>query len=92
MYNMQAYSIKITGRVQGVHFRQSTKAVADQLGVKGFIKNELDGTVYIEAEADEWIMENFIEWCNEGPDRAVVESVELVEIEVQKFENFLIKK
>lgn len=89
---MQAFSINITGRVQGVHFRQSTKAVADQLGVKGFIRNESDGSVYIEAEADEWIMENFIDWCNEGPDRAIVESVVLNEIEHKKFENFIIKK
>jgi acylphosphatase len=89
---MQALSIKVIGRVQGVHFRQSTKAVADQLGVKGFIRNEADGSVYMEAEADDWIMENFLEWCNEGPDRAIVEALEKKEIEVQKFENFVIKK
>lgn len=89
---MQAYSITITGTVQGVHFRHSTKAVADQLGVKGFIRNEEDGSVYIEAEADEWIMENFLEWCEEGPDRAVVESVNKKVIEEQHFENFIIKK
>ncbi len=89
---MQAYSITITGRVQGVHFRQSTKAVADQLGVKGYIKNEPDGSVYVEAEAEDWIMENFLEWCAEGPDRAIVESINKKEIELQHYKNFIIKK
>jgi acylphosphatase len=47
---MKHINIKITGKVQGVFFRASTKAVADQIGVKGFVKNEKDGSVYVEAE------------------------------------------
>lgn len=89
---MQHLNIKVYGKVQGVYFRHGTKAVADQLGVKGFIRNEEDGSVYIEAEAEEWIIENFLDWCNEGPDRSEVESVEKTESDLQGFTNFLIKK
>jgi acylphosphatase len=49
---MKHWNIKVTGKVQGVFFRASTKAVADQLGVKGFVKNLSDGSVYIEAAGD----------------------------------------
>jgi acylphosphatase len=89
---MQHINIIIRGKVQGVFFRHGTKAVADQLGVRGFVRNEEDGTVYIEAEADEWILDNFLDWCNEGPDRAEVEAVEKMEAEWQGFNNFIIKK
>lgn len=89
---MQKFNITISGTVQGVFFRQSTKAVADQLGVRGWIRNMEDGTVYIEAEADEFILKSFLEWCNEGPDRAVVSSVNHVESIPEGFQNFIIKK
>ena len=89
---MQHINIIIRGKVQGVFFRHGTKAVADQLGVRGFVRNEEDGSVYIEAEADEWILDNFLDWCNEGPDRAEVETVEKMEAELQGFNNFIIKK
>ena len=89
---MRHIIIIIRGKVQGVFFRHGTKAVADQLGVRGFVRNEEDGTVYIEAEADEWILDNFLDWCNEGPDRAEVETVEKMEAELQGFNNFIIKK
>jgi acylphosphatase len=56
---MKHWNIKVTGKVQGVFFRASTKAVADQLGVKGFVKNLSDGSVYIEAEGDEFALEYF---------------------------------
>ncbi|WP_390404861.1 acylphosphatase [Lacticaseibacillus jixiensis] len=45
-----AKSIRVTGRVQGVGFRWMTKRVADQLKIRGFVQNRLDGSVYIEAK------------------------------------------
>ena len=53
-------NIIVKGKVQAVFFRQGTKAVADQLGVTGWVRNEKDGTVSIEAEATEMMMKNFI--------------------------------
>jgi acylphosphatase len=85
-------NITLEGRVQGVGFRETTKYVADQAGIKGFVRNELDGTVYIEAEAEQWELDSFIDWCNEGPDRAVIESCKVTNGEFQDFKNFVILK
>jgi acylphosphatase len=69
---MKSLSIRIGGRVQGVFFRASTKEKADLLGVRGVVRNEPDGRVYIEAEADAEILDDFVEWCRRGPSRAQV--------------------
>ncbi len=82
------FNIKVTGKVQGVFYRDSTKAVADQLGIKGFIRNESDGSVYLEAEGDALAMADFMDWCHEGPDRARVEQVESTEAEMKNYRNF----
>jgi acylphosphatase len=90
---MKHLNITVYGKVQGVFFRASSKAVADQLGVKGFVKNQPDGSVYIEAEGDDFSMESFLEWCNEGPEKAAVEKVETTSGEVKNYRNFeVIKK
>ena len=89
---MKHINIKITGKVQGVFFRVSTKAVADQMGVKGLIKNEKDGTVYVEAEADAATLELFIDWCKEGPDKAKVENVTIEDGEPKNYRNFEVVK
>lgn len=89
---IKSLKITITGRVQGVFFRASTKAVADQLGVKGIIKNQKDGTVYVEAEAEELFMNEFIDWCKYGPDDARVDDVIIKESELKNYRNFEILK
>lgn len=85
-------NIKITGKVQGVTFRETTKYVADQSGIKGFIRNEPDGSVYLEAEGEQWELDSFLEWCNDGPDRAKVESCTREEAELKNFMDFVILK
>ncbi|WP_199138477.1 acylphosphatase [Pedobacter sp. ASV12] len=90
---MKHINIKVTGKVQGVFFRASTKAVADQMGVKGWVKNQKDGSVYIEAEASETILGLFLDWCKEGPEKSVVENVEVADGEIKNYRNFeVIKK
>ena len=89
---MKHINIKVVGKVQGVFFRASTKAVADQMGVKGKVKNEKDGSVFIEAEASEAILEMFVEWCNEGPEKSNVESVEVTEAPLENYTNFVVVK
>lgn len=85
-------NIKLTGKVQGVTFRETTKYVADQSGIRGFVRNEKDGSVYIEAEAEQWELDSFIEWCNEGPDRAKVEHCEVATGELKNFTDFVVLK
>lgn len=89
---MKSVQIRISGRVQGVFFRASAKEIADQFGIKGFVRNESNGCVYIEAEADEVLIDRFVEWCHHGPARARVASVEIVEGEVKKFKGFEIQR
>lgn len=85
-------NIVLEGRVQGVGFRETTKYVADQSGIKGFVRNEPDGTVYIEAEGEQWELDSFIDWCNEGPDRAKVETCSVAPGELMHFKDFVILK
>ncbi|HVW94641.1 MAG TPA: acylphosphatase [Mucilaginibacter sp.] len=84
--------ITVKGKVQGVFFRASTKAVADQLGVKGFVKNDPNGDVVIEAEGDKVAIGMFLDWCNEGPEHAEVTSVETNEGELKNYRNFDVVK
>ena len=69
---MKSLSIRIGGKVQGVFFRASAKRMADQLGVSGIVRNEPDGSVYIEAEAKAEILDQFVDWCRRGPSGAQV--------------------
>ena len=59
-----------------VLFRDSAKRKAKKLGLRGFVKNEPDGAVYIEAEGDEKNLNEFLEWCKKGPILAKVEKVD----------------
>ena len=65
----------ISGRVQGVFYRMETKKAADQLGVFGWVRNQLDGTVEAVFEADRDRVEAIIDWCREGPPHANVTDV-----------------
>lgn len=69
--------IRVFGQVQGVFFRVTAKARADELSVTGFAKNEEDGSVTIAAEGTETQLLIFIDWCKKGPPLAIVEKVVL---------------
>jgi len=77
--------------VQGVGFRFYTQKTALELGVCGFVKNQRDGSVYIEAEADAEIIELFINWVEKGPEWARVDDIHLQEIPEQGHEGFKIR-
>lgn len=84
------YNIKVYGRVQGVFFRASSKTKADEMGIRGFVRNERDETVYIEAEGEEENLKKFIDWCGQGPKYAIVERRETNEAEVKDFKTFMV--
>lgn len=81
-------NIKIFGLVQGVFFRVSAKEQADKLNLKGFARNESDGTVYIEAEGEKENLDKFIEWCKIGPTLANVEKIEVTKGDLKNFTGF----
>ena len=84
------FNIKVYGRVQGVFFRASTKTQAEAMGINGFVRNEKDETVYIEAEGEEDDLKKFTEWCSHGPKYAIVEQCDVEEAEIRNFTNFII--
>jgi acylphosphatase len=69
---MKRMLIRVSGKVQGVFFRASTKDEADRLGIAGLVRNEPDGSVFIDAEGSPESLALFAEWCREGPPRAHV--------------------
>lgn len=88
---MKHYSIQVFGKVQGVFFRASSQDKAEELGITGWVKNEADGSVRIEAEGPEDKLQSFISWCRKGPAKASVEKVEYADGELQGYEQFEVK-
>jgi acylphosphatase len=67
--------VVVTGRVQGVWFRDSCREEARALGVRGFVRNRSDGAVEAEFEGPEAAVERMVAWCHDGPPRARVDAV-----------------
>ncbi|HRH94039.1 MAG TPA: acylphosphatase [Candidatus Peribacteria bacterium] len=88
----RSVSIHITGTVQGVFFRHNTQMRADELGVKGFVRNEPDGSVFIAAEGEASHVKLFIEWCKRGPEAAVVEGVEVRDADFAGYSSFDVRR
>lgn len=68
--------LKITGKVQGVFYRESMRREAIQRGVKGWVRNNSNGAVEAFVQGDEGAVRSLIEWCRQGPPRAEVTQVE----------------
>ncbi|HEY4652436.1 MAG TPA: acylphosphatase [Pontibacter sp.] len=87
--NYKRVSMRVYGKVQGVFFRASTQEKARQLGLKGFVQNEPDGTVYLEAEGKPETIAELKAWAHHGPEHARVEKVEVQELaSLAGFEDF----
>jgi len=69
--------ILVSGRVQGVFFRENTQRKAKKLGINGWIKNLSDGKVEAVFEGDKKSVGKIIEWVKNGPILARVESIDI---------------
>ena len=67
--------LEITGRVQGVGFRESMRAVAGALDINGWVRNMQDGSVEATAQGNEFAVEQLVAWCHNGPPGANVKYV-----------------
>ena len=67
--------VHVTGLVQGVFYRDSTRRRARDLGLSGWVRNALDGSVWLEAQGPETHVEQLVQWCREGPVAARVDDV-----------------
>ncbi|MGD0644593.1 MAG: acylphosphatase [Candidatus Bathyarchaeia archaeon] len=81
--------IFITGNVQGIFFRQKTKEQAEWFGVKGWVRNLLDGRVEAVFEGEEDSVKALVDFCRKGPKGALVTGFTLNwEMFKGEFENF----
>ncbi len=84
--------IFVTGRVQGVFFRQSTKVMAIKNNAKGWVRNLDDGRVEIVAQGETHDIDNLAHWCKTGPANSRVDEFELSEENVSdEFETFEVR-
>ena len=88
---MRTIKIRVYGRVQGVFFRANVKKFCDGAGLKGYVKNEEDGSVEIVAYGDDKTLGELKEWIKKSPGMSRVDKVEVEEGE-GKFRGFGIKR
>ncbi len=82
--------IKVYGKVQNVGFRFYTQKTAAMFGIAGFVRNQRDGSVYIEAEGEKEALEAFTGWCRQGPQWARVDRLETQDVPLAGHEGFRI--
>jgi len=84
--------VLISGCVQGVWFRASTKQKAEQLGLKGWVRNADNGCVEAVFQGNDKQVSEMINWCNQGPPLAKVEKVDVTKKQsIDIFKDFSIK-
>ncbi|MFN2166265.1 MAG: acylphosphatase [Anaerolineae bacterium] len=74
MSDLRAH-VFVSGRVQGVFFRDSTQRHANARGVRGWVRNLPDGRVEAVFEGDEQAVRHMVSWCKQGPPNAYVTDV-----------------
>tara|TARA_B110000444_G_scaffold43713_1_gene39692 strand:- start:190 stop:465 length:276 start_codon:yes stop_codon:yes gene_type:complete len=83
-------SLLITGKVQGVGYRYSVKLKAESMAIRGYVRNQLDGSVFVTVQGENTAVENFVKWCYEGPSAALVRGVEKIPGTIEDFSEFKI--
>jgi acylphosphatase len=69
--------VLVSGRVQGVFFRQSTLVEAQNLGVNGWVRNLMDGRVEAVFEGEEHAVKMLVNYCRQGPPAARVNNLDV---------------
>ncbi|MBK7345284.1 MAG: acylphosphatase [Saprospiraceae bacterium] len=82
--------IRITGKVQGVWFRQCTREKAIDLNLQGWVRNDDDGSVIIVAAGKRDQLNQFVEWVHQGSPQSRVDDVLITEEPASAFEGFVI--
>lgn len=89
---MKAVHVYVSGKVQGVFYRASTKNKANELGLNGWVKNRKDGRVEAFFEGEEEKVQQMISWCWQGSSAAEVDDVMVEEAETQNLQSFEIRR
>ena len=88
MVTEQRFDLMIYGKVQGVGFRYSVMLKAESLGIKGYVKNQSDGSVFVAVQGATTAVDNFVSWCYQGSPAADVSRVEKTSRSIEKFLEF----
>lgn len=89
--NPRRIRILISGRVQGVFFRDSTREKAQALGLSGWVRNLPDGRVEAVVEGDGDRVAEMLSWCEEGPPDARVQNVSTENEEPENLSGFEVR-
>lgn len=82
---MTVQHVTITGAVQGVAFRNNCLKAALDHGVRGWVRNQGDGSVEALLAGDAASVESMVTWCRTGPQHARVDHVEVREVRSEEF-------
>jgi acylphosphatase len=82
--------VVVSGRVQGVFFRDATRRRAESAGVAGWVRNRPDGAVEAVFEGESGAVEEMVEFSRRGPSRAEVAKVEVIEEEHEGLSGFAV--
>ena len=91
MANEERARVLVSGRVQGVSFRDATRSQAEQLGLSGWVRNTQDGQVEAVFEGDSDTVQQMIEWCKSGPSSADGEDVSVDNEQPEGFSGFEVR-
>ena len=83
--------VVVSGRVQGVYYRDTCQRVAAGLGVSGWVRNRPDGTVEVVAEGERGAVDALLDWCRQGPPRAHVVGIEVTDEPVAAERGFRVR-
>ncbi len=89
---MVSKQILISGRVQGVFFRDSTRLKANQLKLAGWVRNLSDGRVEVRVEGDDPDVQLLIKWLKTGPKYAKVSTIEVIDLPIDSLHSQQDKK
>jgi len=83
--------VYVSGRVQGVFFRATTRDTAQERGVDGWVKNLDDGRVEAVFEGDPETVDAMVDFCHEGSEMATVSDVDITEEPPEGLDGFKIR-
>ena len=88
---MKCVHLIVSGRVQGVFFRANTSKKANEMGLKGYVKNMPDGNVEVVAQGSEEKLGEFIDFLRKGPGIAKVTDIQMTHKQTENFNSFEIR-
>ena len=83
--------VVVSGRVQGVFFRDTTRRRAEAAGVAGWVRNTADGTVEAVFEGEPAAVDEMVEFCRRGPGRAEVAGIDVEEEQPEGLSGFEVR-